>query len=223
MSATRYPLAWPTGWRRTSANLRQPGRFGTEKIVGPPENSWKRREAVSIATALMRLDEELRRLGVLDGDWLVSSNLRTRIDGLPYSNQQEPFDIGVAVYFRIGRNGTDMVLACDRWTRTADNIAAIAGHIKAIRAIDRYGVGSIEQAFAGYQALPAKGATWRTTLGFDPDEAVSLTDVDEAYRARAREAHPDAGGSHDAMSSLNAARDEAREELRAHHEAAASR
>lgn len=28
---------------------------------------------------------------------------------------------------------------CDKWTSAADNMAAIAGHINAIRAVDRYG------------------------------------------------------------------------------------
>jgi hypothetical protein len=32
----------------------------------------------------------------------------------------------------------------------ADNIAAIAAHIDAIRRQDRYGVGTLDQAFAGY-------------------------------------------------------------------------
>ena len=106
------------------------------------------------------------------------------------------------------------MLACDTWTRLADNLAAVAAHVNALRAIERYGVGTVDQAFAGYDALPAKGATLRTTLGFAPDQTVTLDDVDAAFRSRAREAHPDAEkGSHDAMASLTAARIEAREEL----------
>jgi hypothetical protein len=116
------------------------------------------------------------------------------------------------VYFKL--KGQDRVLACDVWTRVADNLTAIAHHIDAIRAIDRYGVGNLEQAFAGYTALPAKGQTWRTTLGFAPDQPVTREEVDAAFRERARSAHPDAEqGSHDAMASLTEARLEARKEL----------
>jgi len=81
--------------------------------------------------------------------------------------------------------------------------------------VDRYGVGTLDQAFAGYAALPAKGSTWRTTLGFAPDERVSSDQIESAFRARARTAHPDIeGGSHDAMAALVTARQEGLAELR---------
>jgi hypothetical protein len=121
-------------------------------------------------------------------------------------------DPAVAVYFRL--HNADRVLACDAWTRVADNLAAVAAHVEAIRAIERYRVGTVDQAFAGYAALPPKGSTWRTTLGFTPDQIVTPEEVDRAFRERARDAHPDAGrGSHDAMASLTVARQEARAEL----------
>lgn len=156
----------------------------------------------------------MRRLGVPSNQWLISSDLRVRLDGLPYSNQPQPADPGVAVYFRLERQ--DRVLACDAWSRIADNIAAIAAHIECIRGIDRYGVGTLDQAFAGYAALPAKGDTWRATLGFGPDDAVSAADVQRAFRDRARAAHPDVpGGSHQQMTTLNEARDQALREVSA--------
>jgi hypothetical protein len=155
---------------------------------------------------------ELGRLGVRPGDFIVSTNLQTRLDGLPYSTAKEPADPGVAVYFRL--KGADRVLACDSWDRVAGNLCAIAQHIDALRRIDRYGVGTLEQAFAGYAALPARGQTWRTTLGFAPDEAVTEERIHAAFRERAREAHPDvAGGSHEAMAALTEAKADALAEL----------
>ena len=62
-----------------------------------------------------------------------------------------PDDPGVAVYFQL--HDKERVLACDKWDTVADNIAAIAAHIDGIRRQDRYGVGTIDQAFAGYSAL----------------------------------------------------------------------
>jgi len=47
----------------------------------------------------------------------------------------------------------------------SDNIAAIAAHIEALRAQERYGVGTIEQAFAGYSALEHR--TWQIVLRLD--------------------------------------------------------
>lgn len=205
---TRYPLAWPMGWKRTKAAARRRAKFGTKKPM-----DYKRE--MSMATACSRLMVEITRLGVIEGDAILSTNLRVRLDGLPYSDQREPEDPGVAVYFRLVDQ--DRVLACDTWMRAADNVAAIAAHIEAIRAIDRYGVGTLDQAFAGYQALPAKGETWRTTLGFGPDDQPTPTAIEQAFRARAQSAHPDAGGSHDAMAALNEARTQARESLKVSH------
>jgi hypothetical protein len=206
----RYPLSWPSGWRRTPRHLRQSARFGRgeRRYTSDGQSSWISKRPLSVADATSRLMTELHRLGVRDGDALLSTNVKVRLDGLPYSNQPEPDDMGVAVYFRL--HEADRVLACDTWTRVADNLAAVAAHITAMRAIDRYGVGTLDQAFAGYVGLPAKGQTWRTTLGFPPDAPVTRDAIDQAFKARAREAHPDReGGSHDAMASLVGARDEA--------------
>jgi hypothetical protein len=215
MSAQRFPLAWPTGWKRTPSHQRKRAPFHEHRPVPSSLNpgQWYRRKSeLTVAGAIARVADEMRRLGVRPQAWLISSNVRVRLDGLPYSNDREPEDAGVAVYFKRGKQ--DLVLACDSWNRVAGNLAAIAGHIEALRTIERYGVGSLEQAFTGYQALPAKGTTWRTTLGFAPDQVVTAADVDAAFKARARESHPDVdGGSHDAMASLTAARAEALEAL----------
>ena len=43
-----------------------------------------------------------RLVGLVRGgadDGMLSTNLRVKIDGLPYSNQKEPEDPGIAVYF----------------------------------------------------------------------------------------------------------------------------
>lgn len=213
MTAQRWPLSWPEGWKRTTT--RQPARFATR--AKGDAGAFRPLRDISIADAVGRLDGELRRLGVIDGDWLMSSNVKVKYNGQPYSDRDAgPIsDPGVAVYFRL--LGKDLVLACDKWLRVADNIAAIAAHVEAMRGIDRYGVGSVEQAFMGYAALPAKGSTWRTTLGFAPDQTVTIPEIEQAFRARARTAHPDAaGGSHDAMASLTAAKAEGLHELKTH-------
>ncbi|WP_197535667.1 J domain-containing protein [Sphingobium sp. SYK-6] len=133
----------------------------------------------------------------------LSTNLETRLDGNPRSGQPEPQDPGAAVYFRL--QGKDTVLACDKWDRVADNIAAIAKHIEALRGMDRWGVGTAAQAFAGYQALPAPEQWWQV-LGVP----VSATreQINAAYRSLAMKAHPDQGGSDAAMARLNAAREQ---------------
>jgi len=75
--------------------------------------------------------------------------------------------------------------------------------------MERHGAKQMIKAmFRGFQALPSPD-DWRAILG-NPQ---TLAEAEAAYRDRARSAHPDAGGSHDTMARLNAARDAARREL----------
>jgi hypothetical protein len=190
---TRYPLTWPPHWPRTAASDRHMARFRSQ------------RGAVPMPHAIDRALTQLRRLRV--DDWLISSNVPTRLDGTPLAGAaaRGVADPGVAVYFRLF--GRDQVLACDAWLTPADNLAAIAGHIEALRKMDRYKVGSLEQAFTGYQALPAKGQTWRSTLGFGPTDTITREEINSRFRVLAREAHPDLpGGSEARMKMLTEAR-----------------
>jgi hypothetical protein len=219
---SRFPLQWPTGWKRTPYGQRRRAKFAKVKTTYTPSSTpgqngytYKSSERLTIGDGIKRVAGELRRMGVLDGDWLISSDIPTRLDGLPYANAAQPKDPGVAVYFRMGAKREPRVLACDAWDRVADNLAAIAGHIEALRAIDRYGVGTLEQAFAGYAAIPVKtgGADWRAEMGFKPEERPSAEAIDARFKALARERHPDTGGSHEAMARLNEARATALAEL----------
>lgn len=102
--ATRFPLAWPTGWPRTSTYKRQKSNFRT------------RGAQLSVFAAIQRLSGEVDRLGARDV--ILSTNMETRLDGLPRSGQAEPKDPGAALYFSLRK--APRCLACDRWTRTAD-------------------------------------------------------------------------------------------------------
>lgn len=188
--ATRYPLAWPTGWARTPRHKRQRAAF----------RSGGRR--LSVFDAIKRLSAEVDRLGATNE--ILSTNVETRLDGLPRSNQPEPMDGGAALYFRL--KGAPRCLACDKWNRVADNIAAIAQHIDALRRIDRYGVGTLEQAFAGYAALPPKADPW-DVLGVP--RTATRNQILDAHRSLATQHHPDKGGTDEQMARINAARDEA--------------
>jgi hypothetical protein len=193
----RYPLEWPNGWTRTRPSDRIDAPFRRYKV------------RLSVIDALTRLETELDRLGALAAT--LSSNVSLRLDGR-IRGDETPADPGAAVYFRF--KGKATVLACDRFLRVADNIAAIAGHIEAIRRVERYGVGTIEQALAGYKALPAdSAANWRAVFGFAADASPSIAQLDAVYKQAAREHHPDVGGSDVAMAHLNRARDYALAEL----------
>lgn len=211
-----YPLCWPAGWRRTSAELRERAKFGKKvanyidhwengQVVGKKRASYDKHESLSIAEATRRVLEELQRMGIDRDDVVISSNLRLRLDGLPASNQAAPSDCGAAVYWRKGA-GT-RCMAIDRYDRVQDNLAAIAATLDAMRAIERHGGATIlDRAFQGFAALPAPTAWWQTLKLKSPD--VTRDDVISAHRKLAMEHHPDRGGDAQQMASINGARDQ---------------
>lgn len=193
-----YPLQWPAGRPRTPAHLRKLGSFSKKVSNG----RWAEKVELTIADAMRRLQDELDRLGALN--FVLSANLQRNLDGSPRSQQSAPADPGVALYFQL--KGKPHCLPCDRYTRVQQNIAALAAHIEATRAIERYGVAHIAQMFAGFVALPGR-TPWWTILGVH--EGASSDQINAAYREKAKKAHVDSGGSDAAMSELNVARDEA--------------
>lgn len=208
-AVNNYPLSWPASWPRTPTAKRQHARFSSKSNTG---STWRSQRELTTHEGVVRVRDEIDRLRA--DAFFISTNVKVNREGLPYSGTREPDDPGVAVYFTVG--GKERVLACDRWTRVADNLAAIAAHIGALRGMERWGVGTIDQAFAGYAALPAKGETsassWRSVLGVD--DGATLDEAEAAFRYKARMAHPDiTGGSTERMSALIAARDDARREL----------
>lgn len=156
----------------------------------------------------------------VDNSVIISSNLRLKQDGTPYGNQGEPPDTGIAVYFtlRINRNGKiierPIVLSCDKWRKTSDNLYAIGKDIEAQRARDRWGCTNYEQSFRGYLAIPERcgGASWWVVLGIEPHS--NRDSVETAYKSKMKIAHPDAGGTHDASVRIQEAFDQAMAQFR---------
>lgn len=188
-----YPLTWPEGRSRTPPGRRRAGHF-----------------QVGFAVSRDELLAELGRLGAREV--IVSTNVRTRRDGLPYSDEREPSDPGVAVYFQ--RSGKPFVIACDTYLKVKHNLRAIGATVEALRAIGRHGASQmLEQAFTGFAALPAARAaepSWWDVLDVSPDAG-----IDEIKAARDRlalGAHPDRGGDHERMARVNRAYDAACQE-----------
>lgn len=190
-----YPLRWPEGWPRTYSALRR------RSIFSKPD----------LRHAQAQLLKELQKLGAGVDNARLALNLDLTIAGELRVEQQraldagrQPSDPGAAIYFTL--KGKEHVLACDRWERVEDNVHALGKHISTIRAQERYGVGTLEQAFRGYAALAAP-PTWWEILGVQ--EQASPTEIDEAFQRLSLEGHPDRGGSAD-IGRLKAARDEGR-------------
>lgn len=209
----RYPLSWPNGWKRTTSRVS--GRFGrTEQQYRDGQPSWKSRKELSVSVSTLRVLAELQRMGVHEGNAIISTNVPVRQDGLPYSNAKEPSDPGAAVYWTL--RGKQQCIAVDRYDRVADNLAAIAATLDAMRAIERHGGAEIlERAFLGFAQLPQNrtGRPWREVFGIAGDRNVTREFIEAQYRSLAHVRHPDKGGTHEAMSELSAARDAALREV----------
>ena len=139
MTVQAYPLAWPAGKPRTARHLIERSRF---------EPGNRPREVASVQA-------ELSRLGARKV--VVSTNVRLRLDGVPYANDKAPSDQGVAVYFDYA--GGQKCFACDRWRSVEENLRAIAKSVEAIRGLERWGSKSfVDAAFTGFAALPSPNA-----------------------------------------------------------------
>lgn len=185
-----FPLCWPSGWQRVLPVNRKASQF---KIANEYE-------------ATQGLRREVEALG--GRDLIVSTSIPLRRDGIPYSKPPVDGDPGVAIYFV--RKKQRICFACDQYTLVKDNIHALTKTIEALRGIERWGSsGLLERAFTGFAALPsARSKPWHEVLGVSAN--ASADQAQKAYRALARDRHPDTGGSDAEMSELNDAFAEAK-------------
>lgn len=195
MTIEHYPLHWPDNQAKTPIHQRVWGSFDTTQHAAQ--------------TGLMK---EISMLG--GRDVILSTNIRLRKDGMPYTSDKEPEDGGVAVYFTYKKS--QMCFACDKYTKVKANMQAVRKTIEALRGIERWGASEMmAKAFTGFVQLPAPGRvkTWREVLGCNPGES-SLEEVKRRYRILANLAHPDKeGGSEAEMAILNEAMAQAKEAL----------
>lgn len=187
-NVTNFPLSWPVGRPRSVNRSRALFRRASR--------------ALTIADACRRLSLELERIGVREV--VISTNVRPRLTGLP-SGKPEPSDPGVAIYFR--RKDRPYCLACDRWDRVADNIAAIAAEIEANRGRERWGVVSLEEAFEGFVPKLAPKPQWWQVLGLASPN-VTRAELRKWFLEMARHNHPDRGGDPSKMAEQSAAYEE---------------
>jgi hypothetical protein len=183
-----YPLQWPPGVPRSTR--REAGAFKT-----------------TLAGALKNVQDSLRKFGVDSrvglGGVVLSSNCSLGVD--------KPQDPGVAVWFTW--DGAQRCIAVDRYASPAANLQAIHHIIEARRVELRHGtLAMVRATFQGFTALaaPATARAWWEVLGVA--KTATADEIRAAYRRLSSQHHPDKGGSHDAMTAVNAAYQRALEE-----------
>lgn len=196
---TSSPLCWPEGWQRSE--YESSSRFG----------KWNK--PVSIGKATDKVLHELSMMGIGDWNVIMSSDLKLRNDGLPYSNQKSPEDCGISVWWMDGDQ--QRVIALDQYDRIADNLYAIGKTIEAMRGIERWGGGEIlNRTFTGFTALPspeqAAAPSWRDALGYYGND---IDEMAKCYKKKRSENHPDKGGNEDIFHLVCKAYELAKQEL----------
>jgi hypothetical protein len=192
MAIPAYPLAWPEGLPRTERKVTS--QFRT-----------------TLSAALNNVRKSLEAFGQDSGKAVSEISISSNVT---LGNNRPP-DTGVAVWFEW--DGQQRCIAVDRYPKPEDNLQAIHHVLEARRTEMRHGgLHVVRQTFKGFTALPAPSGrkSWREVLGIK-EANVSAAQIDTAYRALAAKAHPDAGGSNEKMSLLNAARKEAKEAISA--------
>jgi len=185
MTATAYPLSWPSQFPR--AKLREAGRFKT-----------------TLASALKNVQDSLR---------LFASDSGKTLQGLVISSnvtlgENHPSDPGVAVWFTW--DGLQVCVAVDRYSSVEGNLQAIHHIIESRRVELRHGTLALVRAtFTGFISLPAPAGKrdWWDVLECKRDALPEI--IKSQYRRLASDHHPDKGGDPAKMAELNAAREAA--------------
>jgi hypothetical protein len=174
------------------------------------------------------MDELERELKLLEATDIVveSGHDRSQIrnDGWPRSATSPAFS-DIRLFFKC-KHGT-LRYECRIFATWEANLRAIGLWLQRQRlAIEEWGIGTGGEAYRGFAALPAGAssilaeefanveAAARFILGVegftnpsrDEVEAVCI-DPDGSWKAAAKKAHPDAGGSNELMAKVNRARD----------------
>ncbi len=187
---TAYPLAWPETIPRHK--VRESSKF-----------------KASLESALKNVQTSIRLFARDSGKPLVGLVISSNVT----LGASTPADPGVAVWFTW--DGLQVCIPVDRYRTVAANLQAIHHVIEARRTELRHGTLALVRAtFMGFTALPRPAGEpgWHDVLGVAPN--ASIDEIDAAYRAKAKAAHPDAGGSNEAMAILTKARDAGRKAVK---------
>lgn len=123
-------LEWPAKFDRTPPSQREPYPYNFR---------------VSRLDAFENIIKQVDRLtGARDLSIETAANHLAAEPNIPYAGAS-PSDPGVVVRFE--RDGATYTMPCDRWISLRDNAQAVAKYIEAKRALDRYGVETLQSEF----------------------------------------------------------------------------
>lgn len=155
------------------------------------------------AESSKRLAETFRKWGVDFGEYTVDCD----VPPARRNSHMWGAEGSVTLRYRLpGRDGV-VVMTLATQDSPAKNLNSIMITVEAIRMQERRGLGGLVQAHYLALAAPLSERDPFEVLGLRPDAQPPL--IEAAYRALAKDAHPDVGGSDEAMEELNVAKEAA--------------
>ncbi len=118
------------------------------------------------------------------------------------SSFANPEDRAVSVTFTAGKH-VNRTVTVDKFPRPVDNLWALAVGLDDIRMNELRGLDTVAAQVYQQIAAPKRERDPFEVLGVRADADLDV--MEAAYKAKARRLHPDAGGSVEAMTELNAA------------------
>lgn len=166
---------------------------------GTPTRGIDRQEGrfkADYRSTLDLLDRELRMLGAREVEIALDlPPAAIRLDGWPRAGAR-PASPGVVLSFRPGVPGAGvnpaagpgwrLTYPCDRFLRWEDNLRAIALVLEGLRMVDRYGVGSGGEQYAGWRSLSAPAPGAGAAPGREPAPPEPTPEERERWRAARR-------------------------------------
>ncbi len=157
---------------------------------------------VSWDDTLRDLGETFRKWDIYE--WTVAP-VRPRARANAYQTDEERM---VTLIYTHG-SGRDVRLAMGKQARAQDNLRVLYLATEALRMNEARGIGDVIADAYLQLAPPSHVDPWEL-LGIRPDADIEI--VHAAYKAKAKSAHPDAGGSDEAMKEINDAYERIKQE-----------
>lgn len=133
-------------------------------------------------------------------DWEIQKNVMgSRVHSANLTREER------AVSIRFVLRGRPVTVSLDSQERPIDNLRALYLCLEDMRMLEVRGLAETVQSAYKQLAAPAAERDPYEVLGLRP--GATRDEVEAMWKVKARAAHPDAGGSNEAMAALNAARD----------------